>query len=262
MFEEFPSGEAMRHLARNLHERDEIISDPKFREEFKADMNKQFGPKVWDRDLKMTTILECPDESLIGKNFMDIASERQGSPSDVFLDLIVKFDKKIKWTTTIANDRPENFYHLYNYKYNQMSFSDAGAHLVNMAFYDITIQMITNVYDSIERGNPIMSMEKCIWRLTAEQADWFGVDCGHVEEGKIADLVIIDPEALKNVKKDTVAKGIIEEFDNFERLVNRNENVVYKVIVGGEVIFENEDFVTGYGKNKKYGRLLKSTVVV
>ena len=44
MFEEFPSGEAMRHLAKNLDERNEMIRDPQFRENFKKEIHNY--PKV------------------------------------------------------------------------------------------------------------------------------------------------------------------------------------------------------------------------
>jgi N-acyl-D-aspartate/D-glutamate deacylase len=256
MFEEFPSGEAMRHLAKNIDERNDMIRNPKFREEFKAEIKKKFAPKVWHRDLSLAFILECPEEELIGKNFYQIAEEKKEHPIDTFLDLIVKYDKQISWTTTIANDRKEKLKNLYNFSHNLISFSDAGAHLTNMAFYDFPLQMMKNVYDSIQNKKPIMTMEKCFWRLSGEQADWFGLDCGYIQEGKIADINILDPQHF-HVIKEQVHKAPIEAFDNFIRLVNRNKNVVSQVLVGGEIIYENNDFVKGYGKERKYGRFLR-----
>ncbi len=256
MFEEFPSGEAMRHLAKNLEERNELIKDPKFRTEFKAEIRKKFAPKVWHRDLSLAVILICPDKSLIGKNFYEIAEEKGLHPVDVFLDLIVKYDKQIRWTTTIANDRKEKYKGLYNFPYNLISFSDAGAHLTNMAFYNFPLQMIKNVKDSIDQNKPMMSLEKCIWRLTGEQADWFDLDCGYIKEGKVADMVILDPKHFDTVDNE-VEEAPIEAFNNYIRLVNRNAKVVSQVLVGGEIIFEQEDFVRGYGKEKRYGRFLR-----
>lgn len=255
MFEEFPSGEAMRHLAKNLDERNELIKDKDFREKFKKEIAKKFAPKVWHRDLSMAVILKCPDESLIGKNFYDIAQEKGQHPVETFLDLIIEYDKEIRWTTTIANDRKDKYGELYNFKYNLISFSDAGAHLNNMAFYDFGVQMINEVRLAEQQGKPIMPMEKCIWRLSGEQADWFNLDCGYIKQDAVADLLIIDPQKFDNITEE-VQEGIIEEFDNYTRLVKRNEGVVDKVFVGGQLIFENEDFVSGYGKTQKYGRFL------
>ena len=256
MFEEFPSGEALRNLAKELDQRDELISDEHFRAQFKKEIKKKFAPKVWHKDLSKAVIIDCPDQSLIGKNFYEIAEEKNQHPVDVFLDTIIQYDKKIRWTTTIANDRKEKYKDLYNFKYNLISFSDAGAHLNNMAFYNFPLKMIKIVQESIDNGSAIMSMEKCIWRLTKEQGDWFDLDCGHLAKGKLADLVIIDPTKFKNITED-VELDVIEEFGNYERLVNRNEGVISCVMVGGKTIFENEAFVADYGKSKKYGRFLE-----
>ena len=259
MFEEFPSGEALRNLAKELDQRDELITNTEFRDNFKKEIKKKFAPKVWHKDLSKAVIIDCPDASLIGKNFYQLAEEKKIHPVDAFLDTIILYDKKIRWTTTIANDRKEKYKDLYNFKYNLISFSDAGAHLNNMAFYNFPLKMIKMVQNSIAKGIPIMTMEKCIWRLTKEQGDWFNLDCGHLEKGKIADLVIINPENLKNITEN-VELDTIKEFDNYERLVNRNAGVVSRVLVGGKTIFSDDEFVNDYGTTKKYGRFLEKGV--
>ncbi|MBS1495326.1 MAG: amidohydrolase family protein [Bacteroidetes bacterium] len=256
MFEEFPSGEALRHLAKNLDQRNELIRNKDFRTSFKKEIKKKFAPKVWHRDLSIAYILKCPDKSLIGKNFFQISEERKEHPVDTFLDLVVAYDKEITWTTTIANDRIEKYKKLYNSRNNIISFSDAGAHLNNMAFYNYPLQMIKRVQHSIENGAPIMSMEKCIWRLTKEQTDWFAVNTGYLSPGKPADICILDPAHLSSVV-DEVSAAPIEEFDGFERLVNRNPKTVSHVLVNGNIIFQNDAFVDGYGTTKKFGRFLK-----
>ncbi|MEM8522318.1 hypothetical protein [Flavobacterium sp. PL12] len=256
MFEEFPSGEALRNLAKELDQRNELITNVEFRDNFKKEIKKKFAPKVWHKDLSKAVILDCPDQSLVSKNFYQIAEEKNIHPVDAFLDTIILYDKKIRWTTTIANDRKEKYRDLYNFKYNLISFSDAGAHLNNMAFYNFPLKMIKIVQESIDKGTPIMTMEKCIWRLTKEQGDWFDLDCGHLEKGKIADLVILNPTHFDSITEN-VEIDTISEFDNYERLVNRNEGVVTAVIVGGKVIFKNENFVENYGTDIKYGRFLE-----
>ncbi len=256
MFEEFPSGESLRHLAKELDTRDELINDPTFRDNFKKEIKKKFAPKVWHKDLSKSVIVDCPDASLIGRNFYEIAEEKNMHPVDVFLDTIIKYDKKIRWTTTIANDRKEKYKDLYNFPYNLISFSDAGAHLNNMAFYNFPLKMMKVVQESIDKGQPIMTMEKCIWRLTKEQGDWFELDRGYLAKGKVADLVIIDPTKFNNITEHVEIEPI-EEFGNYNRLVNRNVGVVLRVMVGGNTIFENEEFVEHYGKSEKYGRFLE-----
>lgn len=256
MFEEFPSGEALRDLAKELDKRDALIKDVQFREQFKKEIKRKFAPKVWHKDLSKAVIIDCPDKSLIGKNFHELAAEKNQHPVDFFLDTIIQYDKKIRWTTTIANDRKEKYKDLYNFPYNLISFSDAGAHLNNMAFYNFPLKMIKIVQESIDKREPIMSMEKCIWRLAKEQGDWFDIDRGYLAVGKIADLVIIDLANFKNIS-ETVEMEAIEEFGNYERLVNRNKAVFSRVMVGGKTIFKNDEFVEGYGKAEKFGRFLE-----
>lgn len=255
MFEEFPSGEALRHLAKELDQRNELINDPAFRKRFKKDIKNKFVPKVWHKDLSRSLILEAPEADLVGKNFYQLSEERNEHPVDTFLDLIVKYDKQIKWTTTLGNDRPEKYRGLYNFPYNLISFSDAGAHLNNMAFYNFPLKMIKVVQGFIDQGQPIMDMEKCIWRLTKEQADWFGLDRGYLAEGKVADMVLINPRAFHFIT-ETVDSAEMEAFDNFSRLVNRNKEVVAKVWVAGKVIYADDEFVPDYGTAVKFGQFL------
>lgn len=252
MFEEFPSGEALRDLAKNLDRRNDRIREPKFRAEFKKEIKSKFAPKVWHKDLSQSTITKCPEQDLIGKNFYQVAEERNQHPVDTFLDLIIDYDKKISWTTTIANDREEKYKTIYDNPNNLISFSDAGAHLNNMAFYDFPLQMIRRVQQSQQTKNPLMTMEHCIWRLTKELADWFNIEGGEIAVGKPADLVLIDPNKFNTVL-DSVEEAPIEEFDNYVRLVNRNE-AVNSVFVNGECIYKDADFVPEYGKTKRFGK--------
>lgn len=257
MFEEFPSGEAIRHLAKDLDAQKELIHNHTFRQQFKKEFKKKYSPRVWHRDLTLAVIFDCPDKDLIGKNFMQIANEQKIHPVDAFLDIINKYQNSIRWRTILGNDREKQLKQILNSKDNIISFSDAGAHLRNMAFYDFPLKMIKRVQDSIQNNNPIMPMEKCIWRLTKEQADWFGLNCGHIAQGKVADLNIIDPVAIKNVN-DKIYERPIEEFDNYPRYTNRCKDVISHVIVAGNIIFQDQKFIKGYGKKHRYGRFIRS----
>ena len=257
MFEEFPSGEAIRHLAKNAKEQAQLINDQEFRNQFNKEFRKKYSPRVWHRDLSLAVIFHCPNKELIGKNFRQIALEQKTNPVDVFLDLILKYGNTIRWQTILGNDREKQLAQIYNSKYNLMSFSDAGAHLRNMAFYDFPLKMIKRVQDSIDNKQAIMPMEQCIWRLTKELADWFGLNCGYIAEGKEATLNILDPKYFNNIN-DEIHEEPIEEFNNYPRYTNRSENVVSQVMVNGSIIFENQHFVEGFGKTKRYGRFIKS----
>jgi len=50
--------------------------------------------------------------------------------------------------------------------------------------------------DADRAGHPFLTIERAIYRLTAEVADWFGLDAGTLREGDRADFVVIDPAGL------------------------------------------------------------------
>src|SRR2546423_3941124 len=75
-------------------------------------------------------------------------------------------------------------------------FSAAGAHLRNMAHYNFPLRMLRVVREAEKRGEPLMTAERAVHRLTGEIADWLGLDAGTLAVGRRADLVVLDPERL------------------------------------------------------------------
>ena len=130
---------------------------------------------MWHRDFHDAVIVECPDESLIGKSFGQIADERGLHPLDAFLDVLVENgERNVRWTTIVANHRPKQLNKLAAEPSIHMGFSDAGAHLRNMAFYNFALRLLKRVRDAERAGEPFLTVEHAVHRLTAEVADWFG----------------------------------------------------------------------------------------
>lgn len=71
--------------------------------------------------------------------------------------------------------------------------------------------------------------------------------------------MIIEPTKFNNITENVEIEPI-EEFGHYERLVNRNNGVVSRVLVGGKTIFENEKFIDNYAKSQKYGRFLEKAL--
>ena len=253
IFEEFPTGELARHLSRDQEKRDATLKDPEYRKQFKKHYKNKLAPKVWQKDFSDAYVLDAPDKTMIGKSFVDIANERNQHPVDTFLDLVVEMDKKILWETTIGNHDPSRYKALYNDSNGILGFADSGAHINNMAFYNFPLRVLKYVKDSHENGDPIMSYEKAVWRLTKENADFFNLDAGHLAEGKRADITIIDPEKLDedvhNYHHANFLQGV-------ERLVNRNDDVVKLVMVNGKIAWESGDFTSQFGQ-ERFGKFLK-----
>ncbi len=250
-FEEFGAGEMALDL-KDAVERNHLLKDEQYRREFRRFYGEKLSPRVWQRDFGDAMIIDCPDTSLIGKNFEEVARQRGIHVVDLFLDLVVEYGNKIRWYTTVANHRKPVLKKLVKNKRSLITFSDAGAHIRNMAFYNLPLRLLKLVKESMDEGHPIMSMEQAIWRMTGDQADWFGVDAGRIREGDRADVVILDPAAFDQ-DLEQVHWAEMENF-GLQRLVNRNPGIVKHVFINGRQAVNNETLSTSLGHEKGFGR--------
>ena len=235
VFEEFGSGAAALHL-RDEVERNALLSDESYRRRFRKEYDSRFGVRVWHRDFFDAEIVGCPDEAVIGKSFGQVGLDRGGlHPVDAFLDLVVEHGAKLRWRTTISNHRPDVLKKLARDNGIQMGFSDAGAHLRNMSFYNFGLRLLRHVRDAERTGSPFMSIERAVHRLTGELADWYGIDAGHLRISDRADLVVVDPEHL-DAHLDDYAEAPVPQYANMPRMVNRNDAAVKLVLIGGRTV--------------------------
>lgn len=253
VFEEFPAGEAALHLA--SHDlRSELFQDADYRRRFRRDVEKKFGPRVWHRDFDDAWIVECPDASAVGHSVGELAKARGAHPADLFLDLLVAHGPRLRWRTVLANHRPEVVEKLVAEPSTLIGFADSGAHIRNMAFYNFSLRLLKLVRDGEQRGQPAMPIEKAIWRLTGELADWFNIDAGHLAEGRRADIVIVDPARLD----DSLAayhEAPMEAFGGLSRMVNRGD-AVQAVLINGRIAWRDNVFAEDLGNSNGYGRFL------
>ena len=159
IFEEFGSGAAALHLQEKIA-RDDLLRDPAYRARFRKDYESKYGPRVWHRDFFDADIVACPDASVVGKSFGQVGVERgaPGSPVhpvDAFLDLVLEHGTDLRWRTTISNHRPKVLRKMAQNPGVQMGFSDAGAHLRNMAFYNFGLRLLKHVVTAEQAGKPV-----------------------------------------------------------------------------------------------------------
>lgn len=258
VFEEFGAGTAALHLRDQL-QRNKLLADEKYRRKFRREFDRRkLGPSLWHRDFHDAVIVECPDQTVIGKSFGAIAKERGLHPLDAFLDVLVENgERNVRWTTTVANHRPKELNKLAAEPTVHMGFSDAGAHLRNMAFYNFGLRLLKRTLDADRAGTPFLPIERAVHRLTAEVADWFGVDAGTLCKGDRADFVVIDPAQLDD-SVDGYHEEAVPFYGGLRRMVNRNDAVVVATSVGGTVVYRNGQFCQGYGTTMKSGRFLRA----
>nr|MDT0664006.1 hypothetical protein [Micromonospora sp. DSM 115978] len=195
VFEEFGSGRAALHLADEAS-RNELLADETYRRWFRKDFETRFSFRVWHRDFDDAEIVDCPDVSLVGKTVGQVAGERGLHVGDVFLDLVVAYGRDLRWRTTITNHRPAKLDWLIRQPGVTLGFSDAGAHLRNMAFYNFGVRLLGRVQRAASRGKPFMTVEQAVYKLTGELAEFYGLDAGRLRVGDRADVVVVDPAGL------------------------------------------------------------------
>jgi N-acyl-D-aspartate/D-glutamate deacylase len=227
VFEELGAGTAALHLE-DLAERRELLRDPAYRRTFRRQWTSRLAPKVFHRDFSQSRIVECPDASLVDRSFADVAAARGQDVVDTFLDLCAEHGDALRWHTMIANDRPHALAHIVSHPDILIGFSDAGAHLRNMAFYNFPLHLLRLAREGA------MPVERAVHRLTGEIADWLGVHAGRIAAGRRADLAVVDPTRL-DASIDTQLEAPMVELGGFRRMVRRNDATVPAVVVGGKV---------------------------
>jgi N-acyl-D-aspartate/D-glutamate deacylase len=255
VFEEFGSGAAALHLREEV-ERNELMRDEAYRRQFRKDYERKLGVRVWQRDFYDADIVDCPDASVVGKTFGHVGDERGLHPVDAFLDLVLEHGKALRWRTTISNHRPDVLKKVARDPGVQMGFSDAGAHLRNMAFYNMGLRLLRHVRDAAEAGTPFMTIEQAVHRLTGELADWYRLDAGHLRIGDRADVVVIDPARLDD-RLDDYAEDAVDQYGGLSRMVNRNDATVKAVLVGGRAVFL-DGVPTDLVGRRRTGRFLRA----
>ena len=171
--------------------------------------------------------------------------------ADFVFALLKTYDRDLYWHTVSANADENMVRKLTMSPLFLPGFSDAGAHLTNLAFYDVNLRALKIAMEEDgEKGAAYM-----VKRLTRDPAEFFDLDTGTIEEGAQADLTLIDPKAL--AIHDGVAKTsrIYRETLGHDQLVNRSDGVVKLTMIAGKPAWRDETFTEQF-ETEKMGRVL------
>src|SRR5690606_4898464 len=182
--------------------------------------------------------------------------DRGVDPLDCFIDLIAEHGTDLRWHTVIANDSRRELEWIAAHDQVLIGFSDAGAHLRNMGFYNFPLQLLRLANDAERDGRPFMSVGRAVHRLTGEIADYLGVGAGHLDAGGRADVVVVDPAGL-DASLDRLHEEPMPGFTGLDRLVRRNDAAVRAVFVNGRLAWDGSELSPDVGKAAGYGRLLR-----
>lgn len=183
---------------------------------------------------------------IVKEQFFWVADE-----ADFMIQMLRSFDTDLVWNTVSANRDPVTVRELLMNPLLMPGFNDSGAHLTNMAFYDVNLRCLKIAAEGGDKDVAYM-----VKRLTKDAADLFNVDGGSISVGEVADLILVDPKALADYDGEQNVERVYREEFKHEQLVNRSNGVVPRVFIGGKSAWKDDQFDKAFGK-KKMGRLLK-----
>lgn len=195
----------------------------------------------------VTTAVTKAERTLVQRDFSMVDDE-----ADFMLQMLRTFDTELSWSTVTANRNMQTVRELLMDPLLLPGFNDSGAHLTNMAFYDVNLRSL-----KLAASGGDADVSYMVKRLTKDAADVFGVEGGSIYEGDIADLILIDPKKLAAYDGEAHIKRIHRKEFQTEQLVNRSDGVVSLVMIGGHKAWENDQFTKSLGKIPM-GRLLRS----
>lgn len=193
-----------------------------------------------------TVVLCEAEQDLVSKDFFWVSDE-----ADFVLQILRTFDTQISWYTITANRDIKTVRELLMDPKLLPGFNDSGAHLTNMAFYDVNLRSLKLASEGGEQDTNYM-----VKRLTKDAADLFGVDRGSIYEGDVADLILVDPKQLANYDGEANVERIFREEYQQPQLVNRSNGVVPLVLINGKPAWVDDEFSTELGQ-QRFGSLLK-----
>jgi len=170
---------------------------------------------------------------------------------EFFLGLLRHFDTDLHWCYVAANKDPEVIKRLLLHPKLIPGFNDSGAHVTNMAFFDGNLRALKiGLEDSEACFSHMLS------RLTSEPADFFGLSgVGSLRVGSRADMVLLNPQQLASYDGEASVQYQYRDVFDCHQLVNRSDGVVDGVFVGGQQVWQGDDFCGEHGRQSLGGAL-------
>ncbi|MBI1393993.1 MAG: amidohydrolase family protein [Alphaproteobacteria bacterium] len=171
--------------------------------------------------------------------------------ADFMFHMLKAYDRDLYWHTVSANADDGVVRKMTMSPLFLPGFSDSGAHLTNLAFYDVNLRALKIAME--ERGE-----EGVAWmvrRLTRDPADFFDIAAGSIEIGRQADLTLVDPDALAAHDGVKNTKRVYRETLGSDQLVNRSDGVVPLTMIAGRIVWRDGEF-TDVFESEKCGQVL------
>jgi N-acyl-D-amino-acid deacylase len=182
---------------RPLDEQRAALTDPITRsrlieEAVHGDYGRSIGAETrkpeWEHIYPMKNSALPPFQSIA-----DLASERNESPMEVFIDVALEHDLDIFFIQAAANQDQDVVLELMRHPFAIPTFSDSGAHVTQIMDSSLQSHMLGHWV----RNQGAFTLEEAVHRMTQVPASAWGFDDrGVLAVGKAADINIFDAETV------------------------------------------------------------------
>jgi len=171
------------------------------------------------------------NQQYLGRRLSEIAKEQGKSMPEVMLDIAVTDDLRTEFRINeIVHGDPEIVAQILDHPSIHIGASDAGAHVSQFCGAGDT----TDLFARFVRQFGKLSLERAVYRLTAEPAEAWGIkNRGRIVVGGAADLTLFDPQ--------TISRGeevFVSDFPGGGNRYVRHAKGIDKVIVNGKVVID------------------------
>jgi len=215
VFDEMPSWREALTLP--VGERERALRDPSWRARLRSEYLQDTKRSVaFDlSDLEVEGVRDPEHVAWVGRSVAEFLDEGEEDRDalDVFLDMSLAEDLETVWRIRTSEVAQKFIDHVVRTSIQDplvmAGSSDGGAHLASFVGADFTTLLLSDwVPDPL-------SLEHAVWRLTGMPAAVHGLQGrGVIRTGAHADLVVIDPQALR-AEEHTVAKDFPADSERY-----------------------------------------------
>jgi N-acyl-D-aspartate/D-glutamate deacylase len=244
-FDDLPSWKQVMFLP--VEQRADVFRDVEVRRKLRFEAVEDTRPtnfsRRWDQIFLIKAALPKNDH-LEGKSVEEIAESQKKDVIDAFLDIAIEENLETLFQNSGSRDELATI-EILRSPFTLVGQSDAGAHLIYHAGYGYATRFLGYWI----RENKVMSLEEGIRKLTFMVASLFGLyDRGLVRLGMAADLVLFDPETVRECEPEMVS-----DLPGGEKRLIQKALGVKMTIVNGEVLVEDGEHTGAFP-----GRVLRN----
>jgi N-acyl-D-aspartate/D-glutamate deacylase len=217
-----------------------------------ADWNGQSMQAVYDRLDRYQCGARGEVKSEAEREAFDLFPRPVTDDAEFMLHMMRTYDKGFRFWVDVGNVGNRATLDLLLHKNTMPGFNDSGAHITNMAFFDANLMSL-----KLAQRQSLQTVSTMVKRLTREPAEFFGLDVGSLEIGAQADIVLLDPEALKGWDSNDSRKLQYRELFQHDQMVNRSDGVVTCVLINGEAVWRDGEVTEALG-SRVLGRALRA----